>query len=164
LDMQLQPEQREYLELVKASADSLMSVINEILDYSKIEAGKFKLDPIAFALRDNFIDSLKLLAIRAQKSGLELLCDIKADVPDVLIGDASRLRQIIINLVGNAIKFTKSGEIVVRVQLESRPPLTPPSPPGGEGRVRGASDEVVLHFSVSDTGIGIPADKVKAVF
>jgi PAS domain S-box-containing protein len=147
LDMQLQPEQREYLELVKASADSLMSVINEILDYSKIEAGKFKLDPIAFALRDNFIDSLKLLAIRAQKSGLELLCDIKADVPDLLIGDPSRLRQIIINLVGNSIKFTKSGEIVVRVQLESQ-----------------TCDEVVLHFSVSDTGIGIPADKLKAVF
>jgi PAS domain S-box-containing protein len=147
LDMQLQPEQREYLELVKASADSLMSVINEILDYSKIESGKFKLDPVDFALRDNFIDSLKLLANRAQKSGLELLCDIKSEVPDLLIGDPSRLRQIIINLVGNAIKFTKSGEIVVRVQLESQ-----------------TTEEVALLFSVSDTGIGIPADKLKSIF
>jgi PAS domain S-box-containing protein len=147
LDTQLAPDQREYLELVKSSADSLMTVINEILDYSKIEAGKFKLDPIDFALRDSLLDSLKLLAIRAQKSGLELLCDIPADIPDLLVGDPNRLRQILINLVGNAIKFTKAGEIVVRVRVDQR-----------------IGDGVLLHFSVSDTGIGIPQNKLKAIF
>jgi PAS domain S-box-containing protein len=147
LETSLQSEQREYLELVKASADSLMSVINEILDYSKIEAGKFKLDPIEFAFRDSLIDSLKLLAIRAHRSGLELLCDIPSDVPDCLIGDPVRLRQILINLVGNAIKFTKQGEIVVRVRVESRSDQT-----------------LVLHITVKDTGIGIPANKLQAVF
>ncbi len=124
-----------------------MSVINEILDYSKIESGKFKLHPIEFAFRDSMIDSLKLLAIRAHRSGLELLCDIPSDIPDVLIGDPVRLRQILINLVGNAIKFTKQGEIVVRVHVESR-----------------AEQALVLHITVQDTGIGIPADKLKAVF
>ena len=147
LETSLQPEQREYLELVKASADSLMSVINEILDYSKIESGKFKLDPVEFAFRDSMIDSLKLLAIRAQRSGLEILCDIPSDVPDVLVGDPVRLRQILINLVGNAIKFTKQGEIVVRVRMDSRSELG-----------------LVLHITVKDTGIGIPADKLKAIF
>jgi PAS domain S-box-containing protein len=147
LETPLQPEQREYLELVKSSADSLMSVINEILDYSKIEAGKFKLDPVDFDLRDSLVDSLKLLAIRAHRAGLELLCDIPADVPDGLIGDPMRLRQILINLVGNAIKFTKEGEIVVRVKLEAE------SEAGFQ-----------LHFSVQDTGTGIPADKLKAIF
>jgi PAS domain S-box-containing protein len=147
LDTHMQPEQREYLELVKASADSLMTVINEILDYSKIEAGKFKLDPIDFALRDSLMESLKLLAIRAQKNGLELLCDIPAEVPDLLIGDPHRLRQILINLVGNAIKFTKKGEIVVRARVE-----------------RQTDHGVVLQFSVSDTGIGIRGDKLKTIF
>jgi CheY-like chemotaxis protein/HPt (histidine-containing phosphotransfer) domain-containing protein len=147
LETQLQPEQREYLGLVKSSADSLMSLINEILDYAKIESGKFKLDPVEFGLRDNLIDSLRLLAIRAHRSGLELLCDIPADVPDALIGDPVRLRQILINLVGNAIKFTKQGEIVVRVHLE-----------------KDAETGCELHFSVQDTGIGISADKLKAIF
>ena len=147
LETPLEPEQREYLELVKASADSLMSVINEILDYAKIESGKFRLDPVEFDVRDSLIDSLKLLSIRAHRSGLELLCDIPPEVPEFLIGDPVRLRQLLINLVGNAIKFTKKGEIVVRVQLERR------------------SDEgLLLHFSVQDTGIGIPTDKLKAIF
>ncbi len=147
LETPLQPEQREYLQLVKASADSLMSVINEILDYSKIEAGKFKLDPVEFAFRDSMIDSLKLLAIRAYRSGLELLCDIPSDIPDVLIGDPLRLRQILMNLVGNAIKFTKKGEIVVRMRVESC-----------------SNQTVMLHITVKDTGIGIPADKLKSIF
>jgi PAS domain S-box-containing protein len=147
LETPLQPEQREYLELVKTSADSLMSVINEILDFSKIEAGKFKLDPVDFRLRDSLIDSLKLLAIRAHRAGLELLCDIPADVPDALIGDPMRLRQILINLVGNAIKFTKQGEIVVRMHVD-----------------KNTETGVKLHFSVQDTGTGIPADKLKAIF
>jgi len=147
LDMDLPPEQREYIQLVKAAADSLMSIINEILDYSKIEAGKFKLDPVEFTLRDSFGDALKLLAIRAHKKGLELLCDIRPDVPDYLIGDPERLRQIIVNLVGNAIKFTDAGEIVVRVALEKT-----------------EDDKVALHFSVADSGIGIAADKLQSIF
>src|SRR5262249_31558608 len=109
LDMKLPPEQREYLELVKASADNLLSVINELLDFSKIEAGKFQLDPVDFTLRDSVVDTLKLLSVRAAKKGLELLCDIRPEVPDALIGDPGRLRQVIINLVGNAIKFTTKG-------------------------------------------------------
>src|SRR5207245_11806210 len=116
LDMKLPPEQREYLELVKTSADNLLSVINELLDFSKIESGKFQLDPIDFTLRDCIVDALKLLAVRASKKGLELLCDIQPDVPDCLIGDPGRLRQVIINLVGNAVKFASTGDIVVRVQ------------------------------------------------
>jgi len=147
LDMKLPAEQREYLELVKTSADNLLSVINELLDFSKIEAGKFQLDPIDFTLRDCVVDALKLLAVRAAKKGLELLCDIRPDVPDALIGDPGRLRQVIINLVGNAIKFTANGDIVVRVQIDSQ-----------------AQDKVFLHCSVADQGIGIPADKLKAIF
>ncbi len=147
LDMKLPPEQREYLELVKTSADNLLGVINELLDFSKIEAGRFQLDPIEFTLRDCVVDALKLLAVRASKKGLELLCDIRPDVPDCLIGDPGRLRQVVINLVGNAIKFTSSGDIVVRVQLEKRD-----------------HDKVVLRCSVTDQGIGIPANKLDAIF
>src|SRR5262249_1077066 len=102
LDTTLAPEQREYLGVVKTSADALLSVINEILDSSKIEAGKFDLDPVDFCLRDSFADTLKLLAVRAHKKGLELACDIRPEVPDGLIGDSGRLRQILVNLVGNA--------------------------------------------------------------
>jgi signal transduction histidine kinase/CheY-like chemotaxis protein len=147
LDMKLPPEQREYLELVKTSADNLLSVINELLDFAKIESGKFQLDPVDFCLRDCIVDSLKLLAVRAHKKNLELLCDIRPDVPDSLVGDPGRLRQVVINLVGNAIKFTSKGEIVVRVQLENQ-----------------SQDKVVLHFSVSDQGIGIPSNKLQAIF
>ena len=147
LDMNLPPQQREYLELVKASADSLLSVINEILDFSKIEAGKFQLDPREFVLSDSFVDSLKLLGVRAHKKKLELMCEIHHDVPDHLVGDPDRLRQIIVNLVGNAIKFTHHGEIIVRVWPEQT-----------------IENEIDLHFSITDTGIGIPADKVKAIF
>src|SRR5439155_20364632 len=109
LDTMLDAEPQEYLGIVKTSADALLAVINEILDYSKIEAGKFALDPVEFGLRDSFADTLKLLAVRAHKKGLELACDIRPDVPDGLVGDPGRLRQILVNLVGNAIKFTASG-------------------------------------------------------
>ncbi|MCI0464021.1 MAG: PAS domain-containing protein, partial [Gemmataceae bacterium] len=120
LEARLSPEQREYLGVVKTAADGLLSVINEILDFSKIESGKFALDPIDFDLRDSFGDTLKLLAVRAHKKGLELACDIRPDVPDALIGDPGRLRQVLVNLVGNAIKFTGRGEVVVTVQVASR--------------------------------------------
>jgi PAS domain S-box-containing protein len=148
LDMEMAPEQREYLELVKSSADSLLVLIEDLLDFSKIEAGKFTLDPIDFSLRECFEDALRLLAIRAHAKGLELLCDIRPEVPDQLVGDPHRLRQVVINLIGNAIKFTGSGEVVVRVTI------TEANPQAG----------LELHFEVIDTGIGIPADKLQAIF
>ena len=146
LDTELSPEQREYLETVKMSADSLLTVINDILDFSKIEAGKIDLDVADFNLRDCLETTLKTLALRADEKGLELLCEVASEVPEAVRGDASRLRQIVINLVGNAIKFTNEGEVVLRVRaLESK-------------------GEEQLQFTVSDTGIGIPSEKQKAVF
>ena len=145
LDTELTREQREYLELVKVSADNLLTVINDILDFSKIEAGKLDLVPAPFDLRDSLGETLKTLALRAAQKGLELAHQIRADVPDALVGDAARLRQVIVNLVGNAIKFTERGEVVTRVAVEA----------AADGRV-------CLHFTVTDTGIGIPAEKQRA--
>src|SRR5262249_16955475 len=105
LDTKLTPEQREYLLLVKASADSLLGLIHDILDFSKIEARKLQLDDVAFNVRDTLGDAMKALALRAQQKGLELACHIPADVPEVVVGDPGRVRQIVVNLVGNAIKF-----------------------------------------------------------
>lgn len=147
LDTELSPEQRDYLNLVKASADSLLTVINDILDFSKIEAGKMDLDRVEFLLRDSLGDTLKTLAQRAHNKGLELACHIAPDVPDALIGDPGRLRQIVVNLAGNAVKFTERGEVVVHVE-----------------KVKEAPGQVELHFAVSDTGIGVPADKQQAIF
>lgn len=147
LDTDLTPEQREYLEMALASANSLLGLLNDILDFSKIEAGKLDLIPEDFNLRDSLGETMKTLAVRAHQKGLELACHILPDVPDALVGDLGRLRQIIVNLVGNAIKFTERGEIVVRVQKEEE-----------------ADDRVKLCFSVSDTGVGIPADKQKLIF
>jgi PAS domain S-box-containing protein len=147
LETQLTPEQREYLETVKISSDSLLTVINDILDFSKIEAGKVDLELTDFDLRDNLETTLKTLAVRADEKGLELLCEIAPEVPEVVRGDAVRLRQVVINLVGNAIKFTNEGEVALRVRLEA-----------AEGH------EVVLRFSVSDTGIGIDKDKQEMIF
>jgi len=147
LETELNEEQREFLNMVKASADSLLDVINEILDFSKIEAGKLELMSINFNLRDSFGDMLSSLSVRAFKKKLELAYHILPDVPDALIGDPGRLRQILINLVGNAIKFTDSGEIVVRVRREA------------------VNDtEAVLHFAVTDTGPGIPQEKINVIF
>ncbi len=117
LATELTPEQREYLQLVKTSADALLVIINDILDFSKIEAGKLDLDPSAFTLRDLTADTLKSLSLRAHAKGLELACRVAADVPDDVIGDAVRLRQVLVNLVGNAVKFTEQGEVVVSVSL-----------------------------------------------
>src|SRR5262249_14812999 len=117
LDTELSAEQREYLTMVKASADALLSVINDILDFSKIEARKLQLEAIDFDLRDSLGDTMKALALRAQQKGLELACYIPATVPDALVGDPGRLRQVLINLVGNAIKFTDEGEVVVHVEV-----------------------------------------------
>jgi PAS domain S-box-containing protein len=147
LDTDLTDQQREYLELVKKSADALLSVINEILDFSKIEAGKLELDHTPFSLREVIGDMLTVLAVRAHQKGLELACRIAPDVPDALLGDPGRLRQVLVNLVGNAIKFTELGEVVVDV--------------AAVGRDEGAA---ALRFAVRDTGAGIPADKLPSLF
>jgi two-component system, sensor histidine kinase and response regulator len=147
LSTKLTQEQRDYLEVVKNSADSLLSLINDILDFSKIEAGKLQLDPTEFRLRATLDGMFNTLALRAQRKGLELTCNILPDVPDALIGDPDRLRQIILNLADNAIKFTEKGDIVVHVQSEMED-------------VNGA----VLTFTITDTGIGIPEDKQQLIF
>jgi two-component system sensor histidine kinase/response regulator len=146
LETELTREQRDYLETVKFSADSLLTVINDILDFSKIEAGKVDLETIRFDLRGCIETTLKTMALRADEKGLELLCDIEYDVPEAVIGDPGRLRQIIVNLIGNAVKFTSVGEVTLRVRMESEG--------GGEH----------IHFVVSDTGIGIPASKRDSIF
>ena len=147
LDTELTAEQREYLSLVKSSADSLLHVINDILDFSKIEAGKLELEETEFAIRDLFSDTLKTLAVRADKKHLELSARVSAEVPNAIVGDPTRLRQLIVNLVGNAIKFTDRGNIVVDAEVENQ-----------------SSDAVHLHIRVSDTGIGIPAEKHQLIF
>ena len=147
LETEVTKEQREYLEMVKTSADALLTLINDILDFSKITAGKFALDPIAFELRACMTETLKPLAMRVHQKQLELLCDIDPDVPDEIVGDPTRLRQIIVNLIGNAIKFTEHGEIGLGVSVE-----------------RQHGDELELVFSVRDTGIGIAPEKQKVIF
>jgi PAS domain S-box-containing protein len=119
LDTELTREQRDYLNLVKVSAESLLAVINDILDFSKIEARKLQLETVPFRLRDSLGDTMKALAFRAQQKGLELACHIPPGVPDVIVGDPVRLRQVVVNLVGNAIKFTDKGEVVVSVEMTS---------------------------------------------
>jgi PAS domain S-box-containing protein len=163
----LSPEQREYLEMVKASADALLGVINDILDFSKIEAGKLQLDPVDFDLRESLGDTIKALGVRASQRGLELACRIAPDVPDALHGDVGRLRQVLVNLVGNAIKFTERGEVVVSVEMVSGGVVS------GEAEAAAAdgppltthhSPLTTLHVGVRDTGIGIPPDKQKGIF
>ena len=129
LDTPLTEDQRQYLKTVKSAADSLLGIINDLLDFSKIEAGKLELDPADFSLRAALGDTLRALAVRAHKKGLELVCHVQPDVPDALVGDAGRLRQVLLNLVGNAIKFTEEGEVVVRVEAARRAPS-----PEGAGR------------------------------
>ncbi len=147
LDTTLTSAQREYLGMIKSSADSLLTIINDILDFSKIEAGKFDLDAVNFNLRDSLADTVRTLALRAHEKKLELALHVAPDVPDAVIGDPGRLREIILNLLGNAIKFTDRGEVIVRVRLESR--------------TEGAA---LLHFAIADTGVGIQAEKQRSIF
>ena len=147
LDTDLTPDQRDYLGMVKSSADALLTILNDILDFSKIEAGKLDLDPIAFRLRDHLAQTMKPLALRAHQKGLELTYDIHCEVPDEVVTDPSRLRQIIINLAGNAIKFTERGEVGIEVGVESK-----------------ARDRAQIHFQVRDTGIGIDPEKQAVIF
>ena len=143
LDTELAPQQREYLDMVKSSADALLTIINDILDFSKIEAGKMELESIPFDLGANLRDTVRLLALRAEQKGLEMRLVVEPGVPPRILGDPGRLRQIIINLAGNAIKFTEKGMVELKVGLDA---------PG------------CLHVSVSDTGIGIPKDKQDSIF
>ncbi len=147
LDSELTDEQREYLELVDSSAQSLLQIINDVLDFSKIEAGKLELERVPFGLRSTLADSFKSLAIKAAEKGLELLYEEAPGVPEALVGDPGRLRQVLVNLTGNAVKFTDEGEVAVRIDLE------------GED-----DGEVVLRFRVSDTGPGIPAEAQDRIF
>ncbi len=143
----LSPEQYEYLGMIKYSADSLLTVINDILDFSKVEAGKLDFEPMDFHLRDSLDDTLRLVAFRADQKGLEIVCDVGEGVPEMVRTDPTRLRQIVLNLLGNAVKFTEGGEVVLQVACEWK-------------------DEsgALLHFIVRDTGIGIPRGKLNTIF
>lgn len=147
LETELTPTQREYLSMVQTSGESLLDLINDILDFSKIESGRMELDELAFDFRESLGDTMKILGTRAHRQGLELAFSIDEDVPDFLVGDPARLRQVVVNLVGNAIKFTAEGEVVLRVACLSR-----------------SEDSAHLQVSVTDTGIGIPEDRREDVF
>ncbi len=148
LDTQLTNDQRQILKTVKSAADNLLGLINDLLDFSKIEAGKLELDISEFSLRSALCDTLRALKLRAKAKGLQFACDVDTAVPDTLLGDAGRLRQVLLNLVGNAVKFTDTGEISLRVTVADRPP----------------DGSTVLHFCVADTGIGIPSEKQQKIF
>ena len=147
LNTDLSSEQREYLEAVKISAESLLRLINDILDFSKIEAGKFELVEMDFSLRDSIAQAMMAVSLHAHSKDLELVYHIPPQIPDIVVGDPGRLNQILINLLGNAIKFTHKGEVSVDVELESE-----------------SEDEIHLHFAIKDTGIGIPKEKQQKIF
>jgi two-component system sensor histidine kinase/response regulator len=147
LGTDLTSEQREYLDTVKLSADALLTVINDILDFSKIEAGKIDLETIDFNVRDHLEATLKTLAFRGDEKGLELLCEVAPEVPEMARGDSNRLRQIVVNLVGNAIKFTDEGEVVLKVRVDAE-----------------EHGDHIMHFTVSDSGVGIPPEKLELIF
>ena len=147
LDTGLDSEQRDYLETAKESADALLTIINDILDFSKIEAGKMRLETVPFSLRESLAQTLKPLALRAQQKGLELDLRVDPQVVDMVAGDPARLRQIIVNLVGNAVKFTRSGGVTLSVQTESQD-----------------YEHVTIQFTVKDTGVGIAPEKLSEIF
>jgi signal transduction histidine kinase/DNA-binding response OmpR family regulator len=147
LQTDLNPEQRDYLNTVRSSAESLLTIINDVLDFSKIEAGKFILEAQEFNLENLLHDVLKLFALYSEKKALELMYDAAPDLPELLVGDAARLRQILVNLVGNALKFTEAGEVVLRTRLLSQQGQT-----------------IVVQFSISDTGVGISEDQRGQIF
>jgi PAS domain S-box-containing protein len=184
LDTDLSPEQRDYLQMVRSSSEQLLMIINDILDFSKIEAGKLELDLHEFLLRDSLGETLRALAHRADSKGLELAAHIAPNVPDALIGDSGRLRQIVVNLVGNAIKFTERGEVIVEVTVANpdvghvsnvsgssfadasviRATAENGIVPVSAGQIENVPHEVELHFAVRDTGIGIAPDKLDRIF
>jgi len=147
LDSTLTAEQREYLLMAMGSGETLLRVINDILDFSKIEAGRLELDPIPFNIRDHVEETTKALALKAHEKGLELIYNVGPAVPEYVVGDVTRLRQIMVNLLGNAIKFTERGEVELEVAVQSR-----------------SGSQLGLHFMVRDTGIGIPVEKQQMIF
>jgi two-component system sensor histidine kinase/response regulator len=150
LETDLSPQQRDYLTMARSAADSLLTVINDVLDFSKIEAGMLDLNLIEFQPRENIEETIRALALSAHQKGLELVCDIDGSVPEMLVGDALRIRQVLVNLIGNAIKFTQRGEVVVNV--EAKP------------RQAGNKSDLDLTFAVRDTGIGISREKHDSIF
>ncbi|MEY2633832.1 MAG: hypothetical protein RIR00_2486, partial [Pseudomonadota bacterium] len=147
LDTKLDPEQRHYLKVVRSSAEGLLTIINDILDFSKIEAGKLQFESISFALPELVYEAARTLAVGAHKKGLELVVDVAEAVPTRVVGDPTRLRQVITNLLGNAVKFTEKGEVALTVTSDSRV---------GKG--------IALVFAIRDTGIGIPTEKQRGIF
>ena len=147
LDTALDAEQSHYLKTVKSSAEALLTIVNDILDFSKIEAGKMEFEALPFSIHDTVLEAVRVLAVSAHKKGLELLADVRPEVPLRVVGDPNRLRQVIINLVGNAIKFTEHGEVVLKVVIEQT-----------------NENSVCLHFSIRDTGVGVPLDKQQVIF
>jgi PAS domain S-box-containing protein len=147
LDTEINSEQREYLEMVKSSADSLLRLLSDILDFSKVEAGKVELVDYEFALAPSLAETLQVMRFRAQQKGIELRWRVDASVPERVVGDATRLRQVLVNLVGNAIKFTERGEVSVQVEAQVLD-----------------DTRVILHFRVTDSGIGIPKEKQSMIF
>jgi PAS domain S-box-containing protein len=147
LGTRLTPKQSDYLSTVKSSAESLLEIINDVLDFSRIEADRIELDCTEFDLRDIVGEAARLLALRAADKGIELACDVASEVPPVVVGDPGRLRQVLVNVLGNAVKFTTEGEVVLRVACQET-----------------GDDQVVLSFTVTDTGIGIPAGKLQHIF
>ena len=147
LDTDLSDEQREFLNDARKSAESLLALLNDILDFSKIEAGRMDLFPIAFSLRDCLKNAASALTVNAEQKGLRMMVDVTPETPDAVVGDPLRLRQVLLNLLNNAVKFTHAGSIEMRADLYER-----------------REDALTLHFSVSDTGVGIPPDKIEAIF
>ena len=157
LDTDLSGEQREYTAVIRSSGEALLSVINDVLDFSKIEAGMLELEEHPFGVRASLEDALDLVAYRASEKGLELVCDVADGVPDRVVGDAARLRQVLVNLLANAVKFTEAGEVVLDVA-----PCDPDRVPAHLGRLDGC--ESGLHLRVRDTGIGIAPDALDGLF
>jgi PAS domain S-box-containing protein len=153
IDTELTPEQREYAEIIQSSSESLLNLVNDILDISKIEAGKMEIEVVPFDMKEVVEGVAEVLSVRARERGIELIGYVEPDLPSKILGDPTRLRQVLTNLVGNAIKFTEKGEVAIRVERERIEGATP-----AEG------NRVRLHFSVSDTGIGISGEKIKSIF
>jgi PAS domain S-box-containing protein len=147
LDTKIKPEQAEHINMAKTSAESMLNILNDLLCYSKIESGKLRIERDSFSLRETLKKAIDTLSLQIKDKGLELVCEVSGDIPDLLVGDAGRLGQVLLNLIGNAVKFTEKGKISVAVNTE-----------------RKTKDDIMLHFAINDTGIGIPENRIDAIF